>query len=145
MIEFTPFRAAHLLYLTPQEAQREDHAKAVREGGNEVLEDGVSLTAWGDGYCLGMAGLIPISPYRAMAWLLLSERAGRYMVPITRKVRRVVALTQYRRVELTVREGFEAGHQFARLIGARCETPEPMRWFGPRGESETMYAIIKEG
>lgn len=145
MIEFVPFRAAHLQYLTPQAAQRADHEAALQSNEGHLLEGHTSLTAWAGSTCLGMAGLIPVYSQRAAAWLLLSDSAARYMLPITRKVRRVIALSPYRRVELSVREGFTAGHQFARLIGAKCETPEPMRQFGPRGESEMLYAIVKEG
>ena len=143
MITYTPFRAAHLESLTPQAAQKAEYDAAMIAQDAYLLEGPMSLTAWQGVRCLGVAGLLPATPYRATAWLLLSDKAGAAMLPITRKVSRVTALSPYKRIDLTVKEGFAAGHQFARLIGAKIETPEPMKWFGPNGESEIIYAWIR--
>ena len=143
MITYTPFRAAHLESLVPQAAQKAEYDAAMIAQDAYLLEGPMSLTAWQGVRCLGVAGLLPATRYRATAWLLLSDKAGASMLPITRKVRRVMALSPYKRIDLTVKEGFAAGHQFARLIGAKIETPEPMKWFGPNGESEIMYAWIR--
>lgn len=144
MIEFQPFKAGHLSYLSPQKEQRREHAQLVRSGAVELLESNVALSGWADGKCVGAAGLIPVRPHRAVAWMILSDGIGPYMVPVVRKVRRVLIAVPYKRIELTVSSGFEAGHHFARLLGAVCETPEPMRFFGADGGDEMMYAIIKE-
>lgn len=143
MIEFLPFRVGHLTYLKPQAAQRHDHAAMLREPHAAELERFVSLSAWAGHVCVGAAGVIPIRPHRAVAWLLLSDTAGDFMVPLVRKVRRTLALLPYKRIELTVAADFQQGHQFARLLGARCETPEPMKFYGADGGDEVMYAVLK--
>ena len=65
------------------------------------------------------------------------------MLPLARKVRRVFALAPYRRIEFTVAAEFEAGHRFADLIGAKCETPDGMEAFGPTGGAEMMYSVVR--
>lgn len=144
MIEFTPFRAGHLEYLKPQSAQRNEHAYLVSSGGASLLEHPMALTAWHRSVCIGVAGCIPVRPHRAVAWAILSDDAGPYMLTIARKIRRVVAVGPYRRVEMTVAGEHEAGHRFARLLGAKRETPEPMRFYGADGGDEVMYALIRE-
>lgn len=142
MIEFAPFRAGHLAYLTPQKAQEAEY-KLLRDSAAEALEGSVALSAWANNRCLGAAGLIPIRPHRAIAWMILSERASPYMLPIVRKVRRVISASAFKRVELTVSDRFEEGHRFARMLGAVRETPEPMKYFGADGGDEVLYAVLK--
>lgn len=143
MIEFTPFRAGHLTYFTPQPAQAGEHTALIRSGGAEMLERSLSLSGWAGNRCLGAAGLIPIRPHRAVAWLILSGDAAPYMLAIARKARRVVLASAFKRVELTVAEGNTQGFRFAEMIGAVRETPEPMRFYGADGGGEYLYAIIR--
>jgi alkyl sulfatase BDS1-like metallo-beta-lactamase superfamily hydrolase len=91
-----------------------------------------------------MAGLIPVHTHRALAWMLLSGQAGEHMLTIGRKVKRVLAVAPYRRVEITVAADFIDGQRFALLVGATLETPKPMRAYGPDGNDEYMYAIVRE-
>lgn len=142
-MEFRPFKAGHLLYLKPQEVQKDVHASVVHSGMATVYETGTALSGWQGSKCIGAAGLLPVWPHKALAWAFLSDAAASDMLAIVRKVRRVIALSPYKRVELTVAEGHEQGHRFARLIGATCETPEPMRFYGSNGDSEYMYAVLK--
>lgn len=143
MIEFQPFKAGHLSFLTPQPAQRREHAQLVRSGAVELLESNVALSGWHGSTCVGAAGLIHVRPHKAVAWMILSDGIGPYMLPVVRKVRRVLSAVPYKRIELTVSADFQAGHHFARLLGAVCETPEPMNFYGADGGDEMMYAIIK--
>jgi hypothetical protein len=142
-LEFTPFRAAHLTYLVPQEAQRRDHAALLGSGAAELMESPMALTAWHKSRCLGMAGLLQVHPHRALAWALLSDAAAPHMLAITRKVKRVVALSPWRRVEITVAADFIDGQRFARALGATLETPEPLKAYGVYGNDEYMYSIVR--
>jgi len=143
-VTFTPFRAGHLGYLVPQAGQRRDHAVLLGSGAAELLESPLALTAWHRSACLGMAGLLPVHPHRAVAWMLLSELAGPHMLTISRKVKRVAALSPWRRIEVTVDATFVEGQRFARLLGAKLETPEPMRAYGTDGEDQYMYALVRD-
>lgn len=143
-VEYTPFHAAHLEYLVVQPAQRADHAALVGSGAAHLLEGPHALTAWHRSRCLGMAGLIPVHPHRALAWMLLSEAAAPHMLTIGRKVKRMLALSPYRRVEITVAADFIDGQRFALLVGAQLETPRPMRAYGTDGGDEYMYAVVRD-
>lgn len=143
MIEFTPFKAGHLRFLKPQPAQRSEHTAILQSGEAAALEGPMSLSGWADSRCVGAAGLIHVRPHRAVAWMILSADASEYMLPIVKKIRRVARAVPYKRIELTVADGFSEGERFARLLGAVCETPEPMRYFGANERHERMYALIK--
>tara|TARA_R100000687_G_scaffold66600_1_gene55280 strand:+ start:144 stop:584 length:441 start_codon:yes stop_codon:yes gene_type:complete len=143
MIEYRPFREGHLAYLKPQKVQAGEYQALVASGAASALEGGVALSGWAGLRCIGAAGLIHVRRERAVAWMILSEDAGAYMLPLAKKIRRVLSSVQYKRIELTVADGFEEGERFARLLGAKCETPEPMRFFGVDGRDERMYAIVK--
>lgn len=143
-VEFTPFRAGHLEYLVPQPAQRREHAALLASGAADLLESYVALTAWHQSRCLGMAGCLPVHRYRAVVWMLLSEDAGPHILTISRKIKRVLAQAPWKRIEITVTATFENGQRFARLIGGKLETPEPMKLYGPDGDDQYMYAIVKD-
>jgi len=145
MITFEPFKAGHLVHFVPQPAQAREHAALLAAEGLAFLEQGIALSAWADARCVGAAGLVAVRPHRAVAWAVLSQAAGAYMIPIARKVRRVILASPFRRVEFTVAVGFAEGQRFAELIGAKQETPEPMRFFGADGGDEILYAVVKEG
>jgi len=144
MIEFKPFRAGHLQFFKPQDAQRDEYTALVRSGEAAALEGPMSLSGWASHTCVGAAGLIHVRPHRAVAWMILSRDAAEYMLPIVKKIRRVAKAAPYKRIELTVAEGFDEGERFARLLGAVCETPDPMRYFGANERHERMFALIKE-
>lgn len=144
MITFTPFRAGHLTYLQPQKFQVGEHRALVESGHAHEFERFLSLTAWRDSRCLGAAGIVPVRPHKGVAWMLLSEDVARYMLPVVRKVRRVLRATEYKRVELQVHAEFVEGQKFARLIGAKLETPEPMKYSGADGSDEYLFAWTME-
>lgn len=143
-MEFRPFKAGHLAFIAPQPEQRAEHAALLGSRAVAELERGISLSGWVGCKCVGAAGLIHVTEYRAVAWAILSSDIGTGMLPVVRKVRRVISSAPYRRVEMTVASGFEDGMRFAKMIGARLETPEPMQFYGAGGRDEYMYAVIRE-
>lgn len=144
ILTFLPYRAGHLRVLRPQEMQRADHAVLASPGNAEALEEGFGLSAWDGLRCVGVSGVLPIMPHRAIAWAVLSDEAAPSMMQIIRKVSGALDLLPYRRIEMTVREDFKAGHRFARAIGMTLETPKPMRGYGANGDDEMMYSRIRE-
>lgn len=144
MISFTPFRAGHLNYLRPQPEQEAEYRAVMAAGTGTLIEGPLALSAWAEMRCIGAAGCLHVTPYRAVGWMILSGDAAPYMLPIARKVRRVFGACSYKRIELTVAAQFESGHRFARLLGAVQETPEPMRFYGMNGQAEIMYALVKD-
>lgn len=143
MIEYRPFKAEHLRYLTPQAEQRLDHAIALTTEYASEMERNFALSAWNGSVCVGAAGCVPIYAHRAVAWALLSKDAGPHMLAIAKKVRFVMAALPYRRIEIAVHDSFEQGHRFAKLIGMQLETPVPLKAHGANGEDEMLYAMVK--
>lgn len=143
MVEFQPFRSEHLRYLIPQTIQRHDHAILLNSSYASIIDGNFGLSAWVGLQCIGAAGVVPVFPTRGVAWAILSHEAAPYMLAITKKARRTMAMLTYRRIEIAVRADFEEGNRFARLIGMDLETPEPMRAHGAHGEDEYMYAMVK--
>lgn len=143
MLEFRPFHINHLVYLTPQEEQKAARAAMLTTEYAELIGNSFALSAWDGTTCVGAAGCVPIFKHRAVAWALLSSEAAPHMLAISKKVRRVMAALEYKRIEISVHSTFEAGNRFARLIGMRLETPEPLKAHGANGEDEYMYAMVK--
>lgn len=136
--DVVPFKRWHLLWLL------EDGPAAGGMGAfsNEMLTcmERNGWTATYDGAPVGCGGLVMHWPGRHMAWVYLNANAGPHMLFITRAVRRVLDNTDGR-IEMTVREDFDAGHRWAKLLGFQVET-EVLRAYGPEGESHVGYVRI---
>lgn len=143
-MEFTPFNVGHLKYLTPQECQRVAHAMMLNTSYAEILEGNFGMSAWtGPGECIGAAGCVPVYPHKALGWAVMSEACAPYMVRIVRKFRSIIQSLPHQRFEITVAANYEPGHRFARAIGMKLETPEPMKMSGANGEDEYLYSLVK--
>lgn len=142
-LEFKEFRIEHLRFLVPQPAQRQEHALLVTTSYGDILDRNPGLAAWQGSVCVAAAGWVPIYPHRVCCWALFSEAASPFMLPIARKMRNMIRILPYRRVEIVVRADFVQGHQLARLIGMTLETPEPLKGHGVDGADEVMYAVVK--
>lgn len=143
MVEFRPFRAEHLRYLRPQAVQRQDHAVLASSDYGDIAQKHFSLSAWDGHRCVAAAGMVPVFAHRAVVWAILSEEAAPHLLSIVRKMRGALDLSPFKRVEMTVRVGFEPGHRLARLMGMKLETPEPLRSYGAFDEDEMLYARIR--
>lgn len=143
---FVPFLAAHLVGFEVQEGQCETNEMLAWSGYGEFLESvPSSMTAIrSDGTVVGMGGIVPQSTNRALVWALVSKLATRYdFIEITKEVRRVLDNSGFSRVEAIVKDGFENGHRWAKILGFHCETPSPMlNWF-ENGGGAFLYARCK--
>ncbi|ODU28989.1 hypothetical protein [Sphingopyxis sp. SCN 67-31] len=74
---------------------------------------------------------------------LFAEDAGPWMLPIVRAVRGWLAEQPAHRIAMDVREDFDAGHRFAKLLGFEAEGL--MRAYGPNRENHMLYARIAAG
>lgn len=93
---------------------------------------------------IACAGVVEVWQGRAYAWALLSEHAGRHMLALTREIRSRLSRLPFRRVEMAVDAGFDAGARWALMLGFRLETPEPMRGYLPHGRSAFLFARVTE-
>ena len=132
------FRPVHLARMRAQHAQRIEleHAEAL------TMPYGQSWTALDGEEPIACAGVVEVWEGRAYAWALLSEYAGPHMLTLTRVIRSRLASLPYRRVEMAVDAGFNAGCRWALMLGFRLETPEPMRAYLPNSRPAYLFARV---
>jgi hypothetical protein len=130
-----PFEAHHVSLMTPQSAQAFEVDYAPVEAAT-----GQAWTAVVDGLPVACSGLIELWKNRAQAWALLSADAGPYMLPITREIRFRLASSSFRRIEMAVDVGFDAGIRWAHMLGYEHEAT--VRCYFPDGRGARLYARI---
>lgn len=89
---------------------------------------------------LAVGGLCITWPTRAVCWAGLARDLGAQMVPLTRAVRRLMDAQPFTRFEMYVDARSSNAQRWARMLGFRNETPEPMRAFLPDGSAAYLYA-----
>lgn len=143
-LEFRPLIAQHLETICAQPEQQMDQVGMVMPGYASMLAGGHAMGAWAGPRIVAAAGIVPLWPGElAIAWCLLSRRAGRYMVPITRKCRAVLDAEHTTRIEMFVSAEFEAAHRWALALGFERETVTPLRKRGKGGVDQHVYARVK--
>jgi hypothetical protein len=141
-MDVVPFRAEHIEGLDLQDAQVYLGEWITPE--RAVMMEGFpSFTGLADGAILGFAGVIPAWGHRSIAWAILSRRACKYMVPITRATRAFLDQLQCRRIEAAVDVGFEPGHRWIQMLGFGLETPIA-RAYNPLGGDCSLYARVRD-
>jgi hypothetical protein len=142
-ITYLPCSVEHIALINPQPGDEMEKAVFLRPEFRYLVDQGTALSAWVNSRCICAAGVYDLYPHRGLAWSVLSCDAGPYMLQLTRKIRSFMNLYHAKRVELYVASDFEEGHRWAKAIGFKCETPEPMIAHGVFGHDETMYVRIK--
>lgn len=148
-VMFEPFQPEHGLGFVAQSAQMAE-AFGVCDWNADQWEQrraaaAASWSAMLDGRCIGLGFVWVRWPGRAEAGLLLGAGVvGSLMVPVHRKTTAVLAETarlhSLRRIETTVRQGFEAGHRWANMLGFTAEGI--LRRYAPDGSDYVMYALL---
>lgn len=139
-LTFVTFRPDHLARMRAQSAQMAEvtHPEALAQ------PFGRAWTALDGDEPIACAGVVEVWEGRAYAWALLSEHAPPHLLTLTRVIRSRLAALPYRRVEMAVDAGFDAGCRWARMLGFRLETPEPMRAYLPNGREAWLYARTQD-
>jgi len=138
-----PFKVEHAHQIALQKAQA-DMRELIDVNALQSREGSMAYTALEGDEVLACGGIIDVWPGRGLGWMFLSQNAGRRMLSITRAVKRAIEAYPLRRIEITVDDGFENGHQWARMLGFRLETPEPMKGYMPDGRAAFQYALTLE-
>lgn len=137
-----PFQPEHLQQI---ELQAEQWLAAASIGNPEyaqTLADHGGWTARINGKVVACAGFITLWPGRVQSWAIISATIGAHgMLKVTRAVRRALD-AQTGRVECIVASGFDAGHKWAKVLGFKLETPEPMRGWMPGGMDAFLYSRV---
>ena len=137
-------RAAHLRLLELQDAQQYFLPDVSSEQYREAVEASpFSYSAFAGDTLVACAGCVEIWDNRATAWALVSKNAGAHLFGLHRFVEGFMVSAKWRRIEAYVDAGFEPGMRWARMLGFKLETPEPMRAFRPDGHDCFMFARVK--
>ncbi len=143
MLEFKEFKAGHLKFVTPQDNQKDDWLVLIKPEYQDMLNEGIGVSGWVGNRCIGGAGILHVHGDRWVAWAMMCHDIGRYKIGVVRRVHRFLKERPEKRIEMSVVADFEAGHRFARAIGMRLETPEPLKYYGANGEDEMLYSVVK--
>lgn len=137
---FREFKLEHINYITPHSVQTEEYKWLLTPGIGAVLLDGVAVSGWADGRCIGAAGIVPVHKGRGEAWMLLSEYANQYVLPIVRQTRAVLDRTELKRVDCTTQIN-SLGAKLAKLLGFTLETS--LEAYGVNGEDMYLWKRVK--
>lgn len=130
----TAFKAWHLGALLAKGAVEGEKIQPIDPA---LLERHNTWSCLIDGEPVAVGGTIELWPGRHQAWALFVPDAGRYMVLITGAAARTLEKVKGR-IEMTVRQDYEKGHRWARMLRFEVETPE-LKAYGPEGESHVGY------
>lgn len=145
MLTVVPFIPEHLKALRLQPAQAWLVPAMQADGyGEAFVQAGPAYTAIVDGRVVGCLGVAELWQGRCAAWALLAADIGAHFVAIHRAVRAFLTECGFRRIEAYVDVGFEQAHRWARLLGFKLETPEPMEAFA-ENRSMYLYARVTHG
>jgi hypothetical protein len=117
MITFERCHPQHITLVEPQRGQDLDREFLMSPQAWAALRGSVAISGFAEGRCIGCAGLIDTAPGTAVVWALLSKHAGRYMLPITRKVKRVLDVYPAERIEATCVPGFPERAYWLKMLG----------------------------
>lgn len=142
MMVKVPFLSVHIEDISLQEGQQEMAEFLDTDGYAEMLEalDG-SYSVFKDGVLMGCGGLANQGNGRALAWTLITSNCERHdMIEVTRIVKNGIVNSDYRRIEAIVKDGFDAGHKWMKILGFECETDRGMLGWFKDGTNGYLYA-----
>lgn len=142
-LEYRPCKQEHLALIRPQEHDKKVIAAFMTPASKTLIDSSFAISAWVGFRCIGAAGIVRCHGDTALAWAVLGADAGPYLLQLTRKVRKAIDISPYKRVEMRVIYTFEEGHRWARLLGFGEPEAPLMRRSGVYGEDETLYARVK--
>ena len=136
-----PYEAWHLRTIALQPHQEHLGAFLESSGFAERLQlAGPCWTALVDGAPVACAGFEEHWNGRSGAWAVLSDRAGKHMVALTRAVRLALLNHSAERIETTVLEGFEEGVRWAKVLGFE---DEGVRKRYHQGRDHRAFVLLK--
>lgn len=141
MIDFVRAHPMHVIAVRPQPAQVDDAAFLVAPPVLRAVADSVAISGFDGATCIGCAGVVPVGGGVALVWAYLSADAGHHLLPITRKVRRVLTAFPADRFEATVRHGFHEGDRWLRMLGFRKDADRAERDYFPAGAAAALYVL----
>ncbi|NIJ34338.1 hypothetical protein [Sphingomonas oligoaromativorans] len=143
MITVAPFYPGDLAEFAVQPWQHADLLAHTPGTPEFWASSGPAFTARNaEGHILQCSGFVENHGRYASAWALLSADWSSAKVALHRATRRVIAETRYVRIDMSVRSGFAAAHEWARMLGFVREGT--LRRAAPDGGDFDIYALVRE-
>lgn len=143
MIELCPLEIWHIELLNNEgliapEVYSEEYAKY-------LVVAGTAVAVFLDGVLVGAGGVINLWKDVAEGWTIISERLRSQPIALVKAFKAFFNenCPVYRRIQITVVEGFEKAEAFAEYLGFTSEGR--MLYYSPTGETHTRYARINHG
>jgi hypothetical protein len=144
MIEVIRLKAEHFEQLLAQEWNAEMRPYFTPEA-IKRLENNVhsysAITA--SGRVVFCGGVTLYWPNRCEVWAVFDPKCKREFMAIHREVKKFLYSLNMRRIEASVRVGFESGERWVKALGFKMEAPI-MKAYTPGGEDCSLYALVKE-
>lgn len=116
---------------------------------NTYLSSSYAYTGFYKDDIIGIAGLFPIGPGNAEAWMFTSELLVKHPKFVIKHIKRHLGLAEkvlgINRIQALCVENFTQAKSFIELLGFKCETPHGMKNYGPNNETYYLYARTKNG
>lgn len=141
----TQFNPEHLQHIEIQPDQAHVLELFERPEYTALLLEGEAYTIIHEGQIILCAGVFPITDYMGRAWALVSQDAGRALLPASRAIYDFFKKSSYVRIDTPVRRTFINGHRWCKLLRFVNETPEcGMKYYGFDGETYDLYAFFPQ-
>lgn len=136
-----PFDATHIDELQLQPRQSHAISHLTLPYALTLQNVGVAASAELDGKIIGCAGILPAGFGLGHMWALSSVDAGRHFVKIHRCLRRMIDLSNLRRIEATAEVDFIEACRFLELLNFSKEGIK--RKYGLDGKDHYGYGWVK--
>lgn len=137
-----PFLPVHLEGLRVHDYMGHMNGIMTEEYG-AALADYPAYSCLIDGTVIACAGVYPFGVNRWTGWALMTQETAKYMLNITRAIKKFFAETDIKRIETHVRIDFKAGYRWAEMLGFKNETPDGMKAWGDDGHDYYLFARVK--
>lgn len=139
MFEVVPAKPEHVLAVDIQPSQASLKQYMCYDYARTLCYGTTQFAGIGDGKVVIIAGWQDVG---GRAWLstIIGGDAGPYMVPIVRKMRAMLGIMPFERIESHVNVNFEPANRLMRILGFQAESV--MRKYNQDGDA-FMYVRIK--
>ena len=138
MIEIFPLDVEHFGDFVPQIAQADTDMAILKN----LIGNKYTFAILKNKKPIAYMGLICIWENRYMAWSVLSEEVGPYLLWITRRIKEYLENFKCYRIETYLNPGFGNSIQWARLLGFKYESLAQK--FNIDGGNSLIYCITKD-
>lgn len=112
----------------------------------EVLAQAEGSESWSlfdGGTFIGCGGLLGLSSYRALAWVMHNPTEPRHFFMFHRVCARILNASEYARIEAYIDTSFAEAVRWAKCLGFTCET-ETKPFYFPDGRTASEWVLLRD-